>query len=108
VNDRVNILATKLLFQCINSGKQTILLTRHRGDLNQTLLKYRLSGLFDEIIHITENERKSSYIKGDGAIFVDDSFEERMDVAEQCKIPTFDCSMIELLTEQAEFLNGGC
>lgn len=106
VNDRINILAVKLLFQCINNGKKVVLLTRHRGDLSQTLTKYRLSGLFDEIIHLGEAGKKSAHIKGDTAIFVDDSFAERMDVAECCNIPTFDCSMIELLTEQAEFLNG--
>lgn len=106
VNDRINILAVKLLFQCINNGKKVVLLTRHRGDLDRTLAKHRLSGLFDEIIHLGEAEKKSSHIKDDAAIFVDDSFAERMDVAERCNIPTFDCSMIELLTEQAEFLNG--
>ena len=106
VNGRVNILAMKLLFQCINNGKKTVLLTRHRSDLNQTLTRHRLSGLFDEIIHLGEAEKKSSHIKQGDAIFVDDSFAERMDVSERCNIPTFDCSMIELLTEQAESLNG--
>jgi hypothetical protein len=102
VNGRVNILAMKLLFQCINNGNKIVLLTRHRSDLDQTLARYRLSGLFDEIIHLGETEKKSSHIKQDDAIFVDDSFAERMDVSEHCNIPTFDCSMIELLTEQAE------
>jgi hypothetical protein len=106
VNHRINVLAAKLIFQCINDGKTIILLTRHRGDLNSTLKKHRLSGLFDEIIHLGEAEKKSSHINGNSAIFVDDSFSERMDVALCCNIPTFDCSMIELLTEQAEFLSG--
>ncbi|PIQ13093.1 MAG: carboxylate--amine ligase [Hydrogenophilales bacterium CG_4_9_14_3_um_filter_59_35] len=105
-NGRVNILAMKLLFQCINNGKKIVLLSRHRSDLNQTLTRHRLSGLFDEIIHLGETEKKSSHIKQGDAIFVDDSFAERMDVSEHCNIPTFDCSMIELLTEQAESLNG--
>ena len=106
VDGRVNTLAVKLLFQCINNGKKVVLLSRHRGDLNQTLTRHRLSGLFDEVIHLGETEKKSSQIKHGDAIFVDDSFAERMDVSECCNIPTFDCSMIELLTEQAEPLNG--
>lgn len=105
VNGRVNILAMKLLFQCINNGKKIVLLSRHRSDLDQTLARHRLSGLFDEIIHLGETEKKSAHIKQGDAIFVDDSFAERMDVSEHCNIPTFDFSMIELLTEQAEFLN---
>ncbi|MDD5335614.1 MAG: ATP-grasp domain-containing protein [Rhodoferax sp.] len=108
VDGRVNTLAVKLLFQCINNGKKVVLLSRHRGDLNQTLTRHRLSGLFDEVIHLGETEKKSSQIKQGDAIFVDDSFAERMDVSECCNIPTFDCSMIELLTEQAEPLNGEC
>lgn len=106
VNDRINIPAVKLLFQCINNEKKIVLLTRHRGDLEQTLAKHRLSGLFDKIVHLGDAEKKSAHIETGAAIFVDDSFAERMDVAERCNIPTFDCSMIELLTEQAEFLNG--
>lgn len=104
LNGRVNTLAIKLIYQCLNNGKKIVLLTRHCDDLNQTLAKYRLSGLFDEIIHLKETEKKASYIKVKNAIFIDDSFAERMNVAEQCNIPTFDGSMIELLTEQAEFL----
>jgi hypothetical protein len=106
VNGRVNVLAMKLIFQCINTGKKIVLLSRHRGDLKQTLAKHRLSGLFDATIQLGETETKSSNITLCDAIFVDDSFAERMDVAERCKIPTFDCSMIEMLTEQAEFMNG--
>ena len=105
VDGRVNILAMKLVFQCINNGKKIVLLSRHRGDLDQTLARHRLSGLFDEIIHLGEVEKKSSHIKRGDAIFVDDSFAERMDVSEHCNIPTFDFSMIELLTEQAESFN---
>lgn len=105
IDNKINTLAIKLIFQCINSGKKVVLLTRHRDNLNQTLNKYRLIGLFDEIILLKENEKKSSYLNNAGnAIFVDDSFAERMDVFKHCNIPTFDCSMIELLTEQSESL----
>ncbi len=106
LNGRVNIQVVSLLFQCINNGKKIVLLTRHREDLNQTLERYHLTGLFDEVIHLGETDKKSSFIRCADAIFVDDSFAERIDVSEKCNIPTFDCSMIEMLTEQAEFMNG--
>lgn len=102
VNDQINTQAVKLLFQCINKGKKVVLLTRHRGNLNQSLKKYRLTGLFDEIIHIGEGDKKSSFIKQDDSIMVDDSFVERMDVYKCCGIPTFDCSMIEVLVDESE------
>jgi hypothetical protein len=102
VNNQVNTQAIKLLYQCINKGIKIILLTRHRENLNKTLAKYRLSCLFDEIIHIRSDEKKSSHIQQTNAIFLDDSFAERLDVSTVCKIPTFDCSMLEILTENTE------
>jgi len=106
INDHVNIQLVKLIFQCINQGKRVELVTRHREDLSKTLAKYRLNGLFDKVIHLKEGELKSAHITETDAIFIDDSFTERLEVANTCGIPTFDCSMIELLTEQAEFING--
>jgi len=106
LNDQVNTDLVKLVFQCINQGKQVKLVTRHRENLPDTLAKYRLNGLFDTVIHLKEDEPKSACITEQDAIFIDDSFAERREVSDICGIPTFDCSMIELLTEQAEFLNG--
>lgn len=102
VNNQVNTQAIKLLYQCINKGIKIILLTRHRENLNKTLAKYRLSCLFDEIIHVRGDEKKSSHIQKSNAIFLDDSFSERLDVSTVCNIPTFDCSMLEILTENTE------
>jgi carbamoyl-phosphate synthase large subunit len=102
VRDQVNLLVMKFVFHCINQGKVVRLITRHQFDLNETLRRHRLSGLFDEIIHIPNGAPKSSLVVGPNAIFIDDSFSERMDVAQRCRIPTFDASMLEMLTERAE------
>ena len=104
INGKVNSQAVKLVFQCINDRKKVVLITRHKGNLQQTLAKFRLAGLFDDIIHLAENEKKSTHVACTDAIFVDDSFSERLDVSVKCNVPTFDCSMIEMLTEQAEYL----
>lgn len=97
LNNKINIKAISLIFKLINDNKKIILITRHQGDLINTLTQYKITNLFDEIIHITNNDKKSCYIKESSAIFVDDSFSERKDVFDKCKIPTFDCSMIEIL-----------
>ena len=102
---QVNVQVVKLIFQCVNQGRPVKLLTRHRGDLALTLAKHRLAGLFDQLIHIAGSERKSGHILESDAILIDDSFSERMEVEAACGIATFDCSMIEMLTGQAEFLN---
>ena len=98
LNNKVNEEVIKLIYQCINDHKRVILITRHVHDLQRTLVTYRLSGLFDEIIHLSPLDKKSHYIKESAAIFVDDSFAERLEVATECGISTFDTSMIELLT----------
>ncbi len=107
LNDKVNLQLVQLVYKCINENKKVILITRHRHNLDDTLLNFRLNGLFDEIYHLKAEELKSDYIeKGSDAIFVDDSFSERLDVSNVCCIPTFDCSMVELLVNQCESLNG--
>lgn len=97
--NQVHLGAIQLIYQSLNQNKQVILLTRHKGDLQHTLLQYRLNGLFDSIIHLEANQKKSQFITSPDAIFIDDSFAERMDVAKNCNIPTFDLHMISLLLE---------
>ena len=102
LNGEVQLDALKLVFQCINAGKPVTLLTRHASDVGVTLRRHRLHGLFDAVIHITDGGRKSAHIAPGGRpIFVDDSFSERQEVQALLGIPTFDLSMIELLTEQS-------
>ena len=101
LNGMVNLAAVKLIFWCLNHRKKVTLVTRHKGELQQTLSDHHLSGLFDEIILIPPLGLKSDIIKEANAIFVDDSFSERMEVFLKCGILTFDCSMLELFTEQA-------
>lgn len=93
----VNLPVLTLVFQCINRSIGVKLITRHRFDVEATLNQYRLDNVFDEVIHITDGRPKSDFIKEHDAILVDDSFSERRDVSHHCNIPTFDCSMIELL-----------
>lgn len=94
---QVNVDAINLVFQCINQGIKVKLLTRHAGILPITLQRFRLSGLFDDVIHLGAKELKSAFINEPDSILVDDSFSERMEVHQQLGIRTFDCSMIELL-----------
>jgi hypothetical protein len=50
--------------------------------------------LFAEIIHLDNGEKKSAFIHG-RAIFVDNHFPERLDVATTCGIPVFDVDALE-------------
>lgn len=99
VRGEVNTQLVAFLFQCVNAGRRLVLLTRHGGDLSSTLVRHHLAGLWDEIVHVGKNDNKARHIKEPDAIFVDDSFRERREVAERLGIATFDSSMVEVLID---------
>lgn len=98
-DDGVNTLLVRFLYQSLNRGCRIVLLTRHLGDPVATLERYRLLQVFDEVRHLSPSEVKSDHIIHRDAIFIDDSFGERREVRERAGIPTFDCSMLEMLLD---------
>jgi len=100
VNNVVNTQLIRFLYQAINKGCKIILLTKTKNDVENILKKWRLNTLFDEIILLKEDDSKADFIDPEEAIFIDDSFSERKSVFERHKIPTFDCSMVELLIDE--------
>ena len=101
-NGKVNLRLITFLYQCLNEGKKIILITRHSGDLEEELIKYRLTSLFDEIIHLNRTEQKSDFIDKTGAILIDDSYGERKEVNEKLGIPVFDVPMTECLMKSGD------
>lgn len=97
---KVNPNVMAFVFQCRNKGITVHLLTKHRANLTNTLKKYRLSEVFDEVIWIQDDRPKHTFIKEPSAIFIDDSFSERREVKEKLSIPVFDLHMLESLQEQ--------
>ena len=85
------------LYQCLNQSRRLVLLTRHRDDLDATLARYRLAGLWDRVVHVADGEEKSDFIEEPDAILIDDSFRERLSASERLGIATFDASMLEML-----------
>lgn len=100
VKNKVNEILMMFLYQLKNKKKKIILLTKHDKNIKQSLIKYSISPeLFDQIIHIKNNDDKSKYIVHKDSIFIDDSFAERKKVKEKCGIPCFDLDMIESLLD---------
>ena len=94
--NKVNPTAIAFVYQCLGMGIQTHLLTKHKEDLEATLKRYRLHGIFDEVIWVREGE-KYLHIKEKDAIFIDDSFAERRAVRDKLGLPVFDSHMLECL-----------
>lgn len=97
VNGKVNPEAISFIYRAKNENKKVILLTRHAFNINESIKKYCLGDIFDEIINVGNDEKKSSYITEMSSIFIDDSYREREDVSIKCNIPVFDIDMFEFL-----------
>lgn len=98
IRNQVNTQLISFLYKAISEGKKVTLITRHQSDPLITLKKYRISEIFDQIIHIKNRDlKKSAYIEESKAIFIDDSFSERSDVTRAHGIPVFSPDMIEAL-----------
>lgn len=105
LKDKVNVWLMLYLYQCVNNKIELHLLIRHSGDIHETLYKHKISPtLFDEIIHIKDGIAKSKYIIRKDAIFIDDSFRERLDVKEKCKINVFDLDEVESLIDWKDMI----
>ena len=100
IGGRVNTTLIRFLYQALNAGHRLVLVTRHAGDLAQTLAQHRLTELFDQVHHLGPDERKSHCIAERDAILIDDSFGERLEVFDALGIATFDCSMLEVLIDE--------
>jgi hypothetical protein len=96
---RVNTVLVRLLYQCVNEGKRVVVITRNDSEPLHTLRTFRLDRLPDEVIHVPRSGSKADFMNRDDAILIDDSFSERFDVHRRTGMPTFDCSMIEMLLD---------
>lgn len=100
VDNKVYLPAIWLIYQLNNQGKKIYLITRHDGDLSKTLEKFNINQkLFTRIIHIKNDNPKSDYIDPYKAIFIDNAFQERLQVNMMHDIPVFDVDAIEVLMD---------
>lgn len=97
INNEVNWYLVGFLYQALNNHKKLILITKHSNDLKTTLKKYRLFRLFDEIIYLTKDQDKATFIDPMDSIYIDDSFAERQNVQTKLKIPVYAPDAVESL-----------
>ena len=74
----INIDVIKFIFYCKNKGKKIILITKNDdGSLLKILNSYGIYNVFDEIIHISKQDKKINYMNRNRSLLIDDSFKER-------------------------------
>ena len=95
----VNRYVLLLLYQAANQGKTVHLLTRHEGDVRQTLGRAKIHpDLFQSIRKFDWQTDKTQAIRpGERAIFIDNSFTERKRIKSQAGIPVFDVDAVPSL-----------
>ena len=100
INNQVHLPSIRFLYQCKNQNKTVILITKHEGNVEETLLRYCINpNLFDKIINIGADEEKADYINSAKAIFIDNAYQERIKIQEKYNIPVFDVDGIEFLLD---------
>jgi carbamoyl-phosphate synthase large subunit len=101
IKNKVNTKIIQFLYYIKNENKRIILITRN-NDPYSYLKKYKITEeLFDNIILINnKNDKKSSFITEKNSIFIDDSYSEREDVRNICKINVFNCDIINVLLNE--------
>ena len=103
INEKINLDAIKFLFYAINKSKNIYLITKHKGNLFESLLKYKLNNIFTDIIHLKSHEEKVAFIskyKYENSIFIDDSYTERFKVKNELNIPVFSVDTLNSLINQ--------
>lgn len=98
-NNRLNSKAIELIIHCHNSGKEVCLITKHKGDLAKTLSDFKITSLFDRVIHLNKEQKKKDYILPN-SLFVDDSFAERQDAMGVKNVITYGNESLSLLNSQ--------
>jgi carbamoyl-phosphate synthase large subunit len=102
VHGKLNLTLVRFLAQCLNQGVKLVVITRCAMDPDKLLRERRMHEWFNEVIWLRDKEPKSASVRDSQAIFIDDSFSEREEVAKNAGIPTFDPSTIEALLDDRE------
>jgi ATP-grasp in the biosynthetic pathway with Ter operon len=100
IDSKVNIALVSFIFSCINESRKVILIAGGAENADTILTRFRINQLFDEVVNLNSLDKKGSkfrHINPAGAIFIDGSFTERLNVSRHHKIPVFSPDMIEAL-----------
>lgn len=99
VNGHLNIQLISFLYDCVDRNIPIYLLTRHDdeklGKLDFLLERYHITSLFTKVLQIKRDEKKYNFISHKNALFIDDSYGERIAVRHNLGITVLDPSMLE-------------
>jgi len=85
-----------LLYKFKDESKYIYLISRHKFDLKDAVGRQFPPNFFDKVIHIVDESPKAAHIHYFPAIFIDDSYIERQDVADKLNIAVFSPDALDL------------
>jgi carbamoyl-phosphate synthase large subunit len=97
IDGNINSTLIRLLFQYINMRKPVMLVTRHSGNLYESLRYHRVEHLFDGIIHLKNGESKKQAIQHTNCLFIEDSFAEIEDLRTHPEVTPLHVSAVDLV-----------
>lgn len=81
---KMNLDVIKFIFHCKNQGKRVFLITKNKtNSLYKKLDEYGVKNIFDNIFHISEDEKKINYMIKTKSLLIDDSFMERKEAMKE-------------------------
>ncbi|PKR82658.1 ATP-grasp domain-containing protein [Heyndrickxia camelliae] len=101
LGNSINPFVMMFIYQCVSKEIEIVLITKHEKDINNTLQLLKVDkNLFSEILHINKDDEKYKYMNNEkAAIFIDDSYSERIKVSKMLGMPVFDIDAIESLID---------
>ncbi len=101
IHGKINGQLMRYLYQCVNDSIPLTLVTKHDGDILEDLKQYRISQeLFEKIILVPRGDKKKDFIRPKpDALFIDDSFAERQEIAETFGITVLGTDSVEALID---------
>jgi hypothetical protein len=62
IHNKLCLPLVHFLYQCVNEGIPCYLISRHDGDLHEKLKRWRIESLFDEVIHLRQEEENPALL----------------------------------------------
>ncbi len=81
---KLNLDVVRFIFHCKNQNKRIFLITKNKNNsLYKKLDEYGIKNVFDNIFHMSEEEKKTNYMIRTKSLLIDDSFVERKEAMEK-------------------------
>lgn len=99
VHGKVNADLIRYLYECISNGRRIVLVALKHEYSESVMRALRLSELFDECLLVEQYDELRSHVEKEKAIYIVNSYFERVERGQQLGIPVFSLDMVECLYE---------